>query len=149
MDLKSHAISELRHIGYDPDKMDDNDMNKRMFDNIIELIEVFSQQRHSGASAHYCINTFSKLAKYGILSPLTGEDDEWVDVGERRGPNGPKWQNKRYSPVFKNEDGTAYDVDAVVFMDEDGITFTNKDSVKPVEFPYMPNKLIKRVRKNK
>lgn len=51
------------------------------------------------------------------LSPLTGADDEWNDVGGNAGePGGTIFQNRRCSRVFKDprfHDGKlAYDIDA-------------------------------------
>lgn len=76
---------------------------------------------------------------------LTGEDDEWVKVGE------DTWQNKRCSAVFKGKDGQAYNNDGRVFWEwysspniDDGAPyksyfktyFTSRDSRVNVEFPW-------------
>ena len=85
------------------------------------------------------------------LSPLTGEDNEWGNVREYG--ESPSWQNKRRSSVFKNADGTCYDIDGKVFWEwcmpyEEGDKpyksyYTNRDSRVPVTFPYIvPDKPI-------
>jgi len=66
------------------------------------------------------------------LTPLTGEDDEWNDIGD-----GGSLQNKRYSAVFKNKDGTAYNIEGKVFTDDGEVWYRCKDSRVNVTFPYV------------
>jgi hypothetical protein len=129
--LVDHAKSELALIGY-TDLGDKDDPNTWMYGCIIELLEKLSEQGHSGSSAPYCISTFSKLALGEPLSPLTGEDDEW----EKAGPN--LYYNNRCSRVFKEEDGTCYDNEGIVFRTKDGDAFINDESRVTITFPYTP-----------
>jgi hypothetical protein len=92
--LVSHAESELKLAGYNPRDKEDGP-NKWMAQNVLELMRVFAKQGHSGTSAPYCVSLFKKLARYEPLGPLTGEDNEWVEVAQEL------WQNKRCSHVFK------------------------------------------------
>lgn len=109
---------------------------------ILDLIEIFSNQGHSGMSAPYVINRFKHLANWKPLTPLTGEDDEWADIENVF--DKPMQQNIRYSGLFRNkgDNSTAHDVNAIVFSDNGGVTwFTgslDKDFRKPITFPYMP-----------
>lgn len=48
-----------------------------MHDNIISIVEMFSEQGHSSFSASYAISHLTRLLEFKPLSPLTGEDDEW------------------------------------------------------------------------
>jgi len=89
MNLVDYAIDELKAIGM---YGTGDEMNQMMSNNIIELLEVFSKQGHSGFSAPYCINMFKQLANYKPLSPLTGNDDEWNCVSEQSGYT--MYQNK-------------------------------------------------------
>ena len=148
MSLVSHAKAELKSIGM----LDSEDeMNTMMCNNIIQLLEVFAEQGHSGFSAPYCINMFTKLASFKPLGPLTGADDEWANVSDH-GNGEPWYQNKRCGSVFKDKDG-AYNIDGKVFwewarrpLDEDepgypGIhtykwSYTCRESRVPVTFPY-------------
>lgn len=125
--LHDHAVRELG-------KMDDTEEgpNKWMVENILELIDAFAKQGHSGFSANYAVNAFNKLARFEPLGPLTGEDSEWVEVGPQM------WQNNRCSRVFKEADGRAYDIDGRIFRDPDGTCVTNRDSRVFVTFPYTP-----------
>ena len=129
--LLKHAKKELELSGVDEDIY--GDMTSKA---VLELVEVFAKQGHSGMSAGYVRSLFNKVANYEPLTPLTGEDDEWTDVSEYGG--GVQFQNKRCSNVFKGADGVAYDVNGIVFEDKDGCTFTSGDSRVNVTFPYVP-----------
>ena len=124
--LKTHAEYELSLIGGE-----DDELQKSMNDNILKIVDVFSEAGHSGFSASYARGIIEKLLDFKPLSPLTGEDDEWVDVGDGL------FQNKRCSRVFK-EDGKAFDISGKVFIDKDGSSWTNSESRIPVTFPYTP-----------
>jgi len=126
--LVDYAKDELKRIGMIGSGEPYNDCVTRA---ILDLIGLFSSQGHTGFTAPYTINAFSRLAMFKPLSPLTGEDDEWNDVG------GGLLQNKRYSAVFKDEDGTAYDIDGKVFTDDGKVWYTCKDSRVNVTFPYV------------
>ena len=127
--LVDYAKDELKRIGMIDSGEAYNDCVTKA---ILDLIELFDSQGHSGFSAPYVINAFSRLAMFKPLSPLTGEDDEWNDIGD-----GGSLQNKRYSAVFKNKDGTAYDVTGKVFTDDGEVWYTCKDSRVDVTFPYV------------
>lgn len=100
-----------------------------------ELVHVFASQGHSGVSAQVTADLLGKLLRYEPIRPLTGEPDEWMEVGPG------VHQNRRSGRVFKNETmfgGQAYDLDGIVWEDPDGGRFTNQDSSVPVTFPYTP-----------
>ena len=134
--LIEHAKREFRVMGYIPlDKEQEEDPNKWIQENVLQLIEVFSEQGHSGSSAPYCIEFFRKLALFKPLCPLTGEDSEWNEVSNNI------YQNNRCSHVFKDgKDGTAYDIDGRVFREPDGCCYTNFDSRVFIKFPYTPKR---------
>ena len=135
--LVNHALAELRALGMDPDSTDpEQEYNTMAAKAVMELIKVFSEQGHSGFSAAYVAQAFKTLADFKPLGPLTGEDSEWIEVGEG------VWQNKRCSRVFKSLelfDGQAYDLDGRIFQEEGGGSFTNFESRVPVTFPYIPH----------
>ncbi len=103
------AKRELDYAGFKEDSEDE--MNAWMRKDILQLLEVFAEQGHSGFSASYAINLFQTLASWKPLTPLTGDDSEWMEVGP------DVWQNKRASNVFKGEDGRAYWMDGIVFWE--------------------------------
>ena len=90
MSLITHAKKEMERMWPEPDDM--QDMVKA---NVLELLEVFGNQGHSGSSAPYVLGLFQRLADFKPLGQLTGEDDEWMEVG----PN--TYKNIRCSSVFK------------------------------------------------
>ena len=140
--LVEYAKDELKRIGMIDSGEPYNDWAAKA---ILDLIELFSSQDHSGFSAPYVINTFSRLAMFKPLSPLTGEDDEWKEV------TSGGFQNKRYSAVFKDrKDGTAYNIEGKVFTDNGGETwYTCRDSRVDVTFPYVVPDKPERVYRNK
>lgn len=100
-----------------------------------ELLHVFASQGHSGASAAITTHMIGKLLRFEPIRPLTGEPDEWMEVGPG------VFQNRRCGHVFKQADrfdGQAYDLDGIVWEDPDGSRFTNFESLVPVVFPYTP-----------
>ena len=131
--LRTHAENELRAIGM---LRSSDEMSKTMSDDILQIVDVFSAQGHSGFSAGYAIGVLTKLLRFEPLGPLTGVDEEWTDLG------GGLFQNKRCSHVFK-ENGVAYDINGIVWRDPDGATFTNFESRVPVTFPYTPTSEIR------
>jgi len=112
--------------------LDGDEMNKAMYDHLLHMCKEFEKEGHSGFSANYAANCLDKLFRWLPLRPLTGEDDEWQEIG-----NG-EWQNKRCSRVFKGKDGRAYDIDGRIFREPDGTCYTSKDSWVYIDFPYYP-----------
>lgn len=128
-----HAKTELDYIGMTETSPDE--MNVMMRKHLLHMVEEFTKEGHSGFSASYAIDALTKLFRYEPLSPLTGNDDEWMEVGTQNGVD-PLYQNKRCGRVFKDNNG-AYDVDGKVFVDKRG-AFTNKDSRVYITLPYTP-----------
>lgn len=139
-DLVDYAKEELKRIGMigsgDP-------YNEAVTKAILDLIELFASQGHSGFTASYTINAFNKLARFKPLSPLTGKDDEWNEISPGL------YQNKRYSAVFKDKDGTAYDIEGKVFTDDGEVWYTSMDSRVNVTFPYVVPDKPEYIYKNK
>lgn len=145
--LTKHAERELKLAGlYDKD----SDYGGLIAEAIMELMEVFAKQGHSGGSAPIVANLFKKLALYENLTPLTGNDDEWSDISEMQG--GKKgWQNNRVLSVFKNEDGKVYYLDAIIWKTQNGGTYTGnakfgENEIKSrqfiKEFPFTPKDFV-------
>lgn len=146
--LLNHAMTEFKSAGWVKDDGTYTDeMQGMICGHVLKLIEIFSEEGHSGSSAPYAINMFKKLASFKPLTPLTGEDDEWVkhDYGVE-----PSYQNKRLSSVFKDANGDCYNIDGKVFwewcMPYEGREpqepyksyYTCRESRVPVTFPYTP-----------
>jgi hypothetical protein len=144
-----HAMLEFKAAGWIDEKDNFNDdMQEMICNHVLKLLDVFHGEGHSGSSAPYAIDLFSKLAKFMPVAPLTGEDWEWNEVGDDS-TDGKMFQNKRCGAVFKCDkrfNGQPYYLDAVVFWEwyknEDGemrkTYFTSSGSPQPIVFPYTP-----------
>jgi hypothetical protein len=142
--LIQHARREYKALGWmNDDGTYNDDMQEMICEQIIQLLNLFSEHGHSGFSAPYALQLFEKLAKFEPIGPLTGVDSEWNECSDGI------FQNNRCSHVFKNKNrfnGQAYDINAIVFYDvlkdEDGAEFkshfTNWQSHQPITFPYTP-----------
>lgn len=138
MSLVQFAEDELKLIGMGADTEDE--YNKMMHDAIIEIVQKFAEQGHSGFSAGYALSVLTKLMNYDALTPLTGEDSEWTLLDERTtgGDQDMKWQNKRCFSVFKQADGRAYDSNTKVYYPKGkrSETYTKGGQREYITFPY-------------
>lgn len=148
-----HAQREFRAAGWaDENGKFKDEMQEMICTHVLKLLEVFADEGHSGSSAPYAIDLFSKLAKFDPVAPLTGEDWEWNHINDDRTGNVSVYQNNRCGAVFKQTDrfdGKPYYLDAIVFWEwacnpdiDDGKPFksyfTSSDSLQQIEFPYTP-----------
>ena len=100
MSLVAHARKELQMVGlFDKD----SDYGGMLGEAVIELMEVFAKQGHSGFSAMQTVYLFKTLAGYKTLSPITSEASEWVDVSGMS--DTPLWQNLRDGSYFSLDGG--------------------------------------------
>ncbi len=97
--LVTYARDELQRAGL-LDK--DSDYGGMLGTGALDLIKVFSDQRHSGQSAFMMTEIVGKLMRYEPLTPLTYAEDEWNNVGDGM------WQNKRKSNVFSKDGGVTW-----------------------------------------
>jgi hypothetical protein len=148
MTLIQHAQTELELQGL---FSKENDFYGGMTGkSVMELIEVFSKQCHSGMSAPIVVDLFSKLANYKPLGPLTGEDNEWSQCTL----DDTLFQNKRDGGVFKHKDGSVTYNSAIIKRCPNGVTWsgplylTREDAINSVNrikvevkgFPFTPKK---------
>lgn len=122
MTLVEYAIEELTLNGmFDKD----SDYAGMLGESVMDLIQVFSKQGHSGCSAAMVSDLFDKLSRYKPISPLTGKDDEWFEIMDGT------YQNKRNSAVFKEgKDGKAYFNDAYVKRTPNGSCWSGRLELK-------------------
>lgn len=141
--LVNWAKSELQLIGGS-----DDDMQQVVNKDILEVVEVFAKQGHSGFSASYTLGIIKRLLDWKPISPLTGADEEWGDVPEWDGGELCQ-QNNRCSAVFRHnfDNSTAYYIDGKVFSEDGGRSWFQKgghgpgSSAVPATFPYnIPDK---------
>ena len=112
-----HAKYELDLLLKNCEDEEDLKMQKAINNDILEIIETFAKQGHSGFSAEYAIPIITKLLRYEPLLPLTLKDDEFVEVADGL------YQNKRDSRIFKQKDrfdGKPYNVDTGEVLESKG-----------------------------
>lgn len=125
----NYAKSELARITKDEDGL-----QRRINRDILEIVKIFSNQGHSGFSGSYALSILNRLLRFKPITPLTGEKEEWNDLGDGR------WQNKRCSSVFRTKDGDFEDIDGIIVSDNGGITwFSSGRFHKKISFPYYPS----------
>ena len=130
--MHEYAEQEMALAWPEPDEM--QELIKK---DILQILDTFSEQGHSGMSGAYVLSCLDRLLRFKPLSPLTGSDEEW---GEPHGHDFTQ-QNKRCSSVFRInfDNGTAYDIDGKVFSKDGGKHFYScYESRIPVTFPYYP-----------
>lgn len=135
--MLENAKKELELAGfYDKDAM----YGELLPNAVLELLEVFSKQGHSGMSASVTIGLFKTLAEHKPLTPLTDDPNQWSnEIG-----GDETYQNTRFSAVFKNgKEGKPYYLDAIVWQgEEDYDTFTGRvedvQSRQYVRLPFIP-----------
>jgi hypothetical protein len=112
----------------------DDGMQAHINKHLLDMVRVFSEESHTGFSAHYTINILNRLLRFLPLSPIEDTPEDWNEVGPG------DYQHKRCSKVFKDKDkfdGKAFTIDAKVFSDDGGKSwFTNSNSQEVIEFPY-------------
>lgn len=134
MNLEEHAMNEFKICGWvDEHGKWDDESQQHLCETVLKMIKIFSEAHFSGFSAGYATHMLEKLLTYKPLRPLTGKNEEWIEVADGL------WQNKRCSHVFKTKDGKAYDNNGKIFKGKDGCYYTNEDSKVFINFPYSPH----------
>ena len=134
MSLVDFAEKELKAAGL---FNEDSVYGGMIGEEVLELVSVFSNQEHSGMSASIVTDIFTRLAQFQPLAPITGADEEWVEVADGI------YQNNRAHSIFK-ENGIAYQYDYYIFseprIDDAGekynATFQSYLSREEITFPY-------------
>jgi len=96
---------------------------------ILNLVNKFAHTGQSGNSAPYVANAIAsavkKLCTFQPICPITGFDEEWTDVREfGGGGDSMKYQNKRCSALFKDDQGNCWYLDAITWRNQHGSTWT-------------------------
>ena len=85
---------------------------------ILALCEAFGKSGQSGGSAPFTATVISKAIKKLLLfepiCPITGSDEEWINVRDVSDEDEMMYQNKRCSALFKSKSGKCWYVDAIV-----------------------------------
>lgn len=121
------------------------------YDSALEAFEVLCGQGHSGMSIKITQYILNKLIDTHPLTPITGEDSEWMEFSRGKGRS-KCYQNKRYPALFKyvDADGTVSYSDNGYFAIKDihdgncysgGVAsrITKDEKWLPeIKMPYMP-----------
>jgi len=115
-----HAQIELEILSKSMTDPKNRPLIEEFKDEILALCEKFGKSGQSGGSAPYVASalakTIKKLCLFEPISPITGIDDEWVNVASFSDDGIPGYQNRRCSALFKDGvDGQAYYLDAIVW----------------------------------
>ncbi len=120
---------------------------------VLRLLDAYTSSETTVDDKEMAVDIFSRLVAGVPITPLTGEDSEWVSIGD---DENPLWKNTRCSTVFKDNDG-AWDTDVFVNWSwvcdpsfNDGkpfkMYFIDENQKVKVTFPYMkelaPNKVF-------
>lgn len=135
MSLIDFSKRELDRLLVGCDDEESLKVQKMMNEDILKVIQTFSEAGHTGFTANYALSILDRLLRFKPISPLTGEDDEWENVSSYQ-EGKTLYQNKRCPSVFK-DDNHAYFVEAKIFSDDGGETwYTSKESSVDIEFPF-------------
>jgi hypothetical protein len=103
MSLVAHAKEELTRAGlFDRD----SDYKGMIGEAVLELVEKFAEQGHSGFSARLVLDIFQRVASFEALTPITCDPSEWNYINDIRSE--PLWQNRRDSTLFSLDGGKTY-----------------------------------------
>ena len=121
---------------------------------ILALCEAFGKSGQSGGSAPMTASAISQAVKHLMLQepicPVTGIDEEWVNVREVSEEDEMMYQNNRCSALFKSKSGKCWYIDAIIWKGEGEYeTFTGRvyiddknfeliGSSQYVKFPFKP-----------
>lgn len=85
---------------------------------ILALCEAFGKSGQSGGSAPMTASAISQAVKHLMLQepicPITGVDEEWVNIRDVSDEDEMMYQNKRCSALFKSKSGKCWYIDAIV-----------------------------------
>lgn len=103
--LVRHARRELELAGL---FRKDSDYGGMLGKAVVEIIQKFADQGHSGFSASYCLHLVERLGRFEALTPLTDNPDEWMECSLVYGADVACWQSHRQSNCFSNDGGKTY-----------------------------------------
>ena len=121
----SHAKTELDILSKSATNPNDRPIVEEFQEEILSLCEKFGESGQSGGSAAYVATTLAhtikKLCLFEPISPITGIEDEWMEVATTDN-NKSLYQNIRCGAIFKEGvDGRAYYLDAIHKKAQDGV----------------------------
>jgi len=91
----------------------DSDYEGMLGEAVMELVDKFSEQGHSGFSAEMTASIFDRLIHWKPLSELTNDPSEWNEIGEQNplrtlSGTGKLYQSRRSPSCFSEDGGLTY-----------------------------------------
>jgi hypothetical protein len=118
------AKKEFIKMGYKPIEECEDDPDKWIQEGVLKLLETFLKFKRVEI-ADKIIEYFATLAMNEPLAPILCTDDEWNDTSDTWNGGDSHFQNNRLSSIFKEgKDGKPYYLDAIVWKNQKGITYT-------------------------
>jgi hypothetical protein len=147
----SYAQRELDILVKSSTDPNDRPIIEPFIPEILALTEKFGLSGQSGGSAPYTASAITQALKKLLLQrpimPMTGIDEEWMDVSGYADKNETEciWQNTRCYNLFKNSKGQAWYLDAISWKDQDGGCFSGSAFLRDgtVLHPYYGRQLVK------
>lgn len=109
--------------------------------NILQVLDVVSNQGHSGFSFGYFFSILKRVMNYKPITPILNIDGEW-----EKSSFDNSFVHKRCSQIYKtfNEETKEYeyfDTDGRYFINPDSSCYKSKESEIKITFPYsVPDK---------
>lgn len=109
--LVDHAREELVKAGlFEPD----SDYEGMLGNEILRIVQTFSEGGHSGGSAAVTLAALEKLLRWETLTELTSDPKEWLQVQgsvESQFPDmEPLWQSRRQPNAFSKDGGQTWNL---------------------------------------
>lgn len=139
--MKAHAERELRLLGFTENTNLDG---MAIGLTVMSLIRILCSRDHDRKAIDLITSLFNDLSHMKVLSPLTGEDSEWLPA-----ENGVQ-KNVRLPNVTRTVDGCFY-LAAIVWQDIDtervwiGALDKTTSSAHRIKFPFAPASVMVRV----
>lgn len=131
--LKEYVETELELAGFGKN-LDENSKKGKIRDFLSKTVDLFLSQEHTFESRDECIYLLRRLLMRLPISPLTGEEEEWINHSTEG-----FLTNKRCRTILKHiNTGEVVHCQAVVFRKNNGAFFTTDNSFRKVKFPYYP-----------
>ena len=130
---RKFAERELSILSKSATDPNDRPVIEQFIPEIIALCDKFGRSGQSGGSAGYTAKVISqvveKLCRQEPIGPLTGIEEEWVDVShfsDSRGRDDIMYQNRRCSALFKNINGKLWYLDAISWRAQAGSNWSGR-----------------------
>ena len=119
-------------------------------DVIEQIAKIFEEQKHSGFTAHWFAPRIAKLVENRLLDKpfvsIHEGEEEWVEISNGR------YQSKRCSGLFKEQNQPPYYLEAIVWVEPSGAAFTGTvngiTSHQYIKYPFYPKHFFVKVYEN-